>query len=123
MATAKGEVTTVLTYGDIKQTWIIDEIAEISPEAWENIVELFTENTLNWEHKVLSTPQADKGWVFNVRGVFGYRFASGWCMPSREGLHTGISREEAEGLWIDNPSPVEEDNVFAPREAEVLVGE
>jgi hypothetical protein len=46
--------------------------------------------------------------------------ASGWCMPSRKGLHTGIiSREEAEGLWIDNPVPVEEDSVFAPREVEV----
>jgi len=106
----------VLNYWDIKQTWIIDEQTEIYLEELERIATIIREHMGASDAYFLSTP-------FRFNPHDGQRWMmAGWCMPSREGLHTGINREEAEGLWIDAPDPVEEDSVFAPREVEVKCG-
>lgn len=100
MATAKGEVTTTLSYGDIKQTWVIlDECSNISPKQWEYIRELTN-------HRMDAYARA-----FYANGSF-YIGSSGLCMPSREHLHS---------MGYDVAVPVEEDNVFASRKVEIAV--
>ena len=53
----------------------------------------------------------------------GFSSSSGWCVPNRDGLYTGVDwgREfSIEDIAIEEVIPIEEDNVFAPREVEVV---
>ena len=69
----------------------------------------------NCAHFRLNAEELDERLVESWEtGVFRYRVAQ--CTPSREGLYTGI------GISVplfDDPIPVEEDSVFAPRKVEV----
>jgi len=101
MATAKDEVTTILGYGDIKQTWVtLDEAPKkISPEVWEHIRKLFADRSQNW----------DEPWYRTIAQ----------CTPSREGLYSAV---QIPSKYLQDAPPilVEEDNVFSLRKVEIV---
>lgn len=118
MTTAEGLVTTVLTYGDIKQTWEAFDPPKIDDE----ILEVY--------RKVVSNHWLERIREYDRTFFEGCTISIGWCMPSRDGLHTGgipcrlhdhaLTAKEISELVFEFPAPVEEDSVFAPREVEVV---
>ena len=109
MAIPKGE--TVMTYGDMKQTWkVLDETPQdISEEDWKYIGELVAERSQIWARELLLEMESYPSQCLNpiAYAMSQSRLSPGWCMPSREGRFT-------EGV------PIEEDSIFAPREVDVI---
>jgi hypothetical protein len=122
MATPTGEVTTVLTYGDMKQTFeSLPARSHISQDSWEYIREIYSRRLDEYAQAFLGNwGESPVQQAFNPHEGQ-RRVMAGWCMPSREGLYTAF-QIPSKHLQDSPPTPVEEDSVFAPREVEVVCG-
>ena len=93
---------------EIRQTFDIDEF---------NITGSIDENINIIVGGITIAVVNSRGEIHDVRPTMdAFQYVMAQCTPNREGLYTGI------GISVplfDDPIPVEEDSVFAPRKVEV----